>query len=71
MSLISNDYYTTSQVAKMHGVTQKTVYRWIKSGRLQAEEFQNLLWIGKAQAEEVKRDKRGRRAGKPSTRTPE
>ena len=37
--------YTTAEVAQMHGVSTKTVYRWIKRGLLPASKATRKLLI--------------------------
>ena len=62
MSMIHNDYYTADEVAKLKGASVKSVYRWVKSGLLEAETLRGMLWIEKGIAHAFQKPKRGRRA---------
>jgi excisionase family DNA binding protein len=68
MTLINNDYYTVAEVAALHGVSEKSVRRWIKSGGLAAETYRRMLWIDKKTAEAFTKPKRGRGDKQHSTK---
>lgn len=54
------DYYTTREVAELHGVTAVRVTQWITSGMLAAEKVNHTWLIPKDEAHKFKRIPKGR-----------
>ena len=61
---MEEDYYSVRKFAEKKGVRRQTVYRWIREGRLQAEERNiggfTLLLIHRDEAEKFEMPPQGR-----------
>lgn len=52
MSLISRDFYSTSEFAALKGVTVKSVHRWVQKGQGPVpERFAGAYWFEKNAAD--------------------
>lgn len=56
------DYYTTKEVAELHGVTRGRVTQWISEGEIPATKV-NQIWLVRKQ--DAHKYKRRRSTGRP------
>jgi hypothetical protein len=62
MSVITQDFYTTGELAAMLKVTTKTVYNWVLRGEAPPyEKFSGCLWFYKDKLAGFQQPIRGRR----------
>ena len=54
---ISDYFYTKGEVVKELGVNRITIWRWIKSGRLNIQRIGNVVFISKWEIELIKGSK--------------
>lgn len=54
---IADYFFTETQAAGLLGVSRITIYRWIKSGRLNIQRVGNVVFIPKWEVELIKEAK--------------
>ncbi len=54
---ILNDYYTHKQAAEALGVTKKTLWKWIRSGKLEGHRIAREVLIEKAEVNRLKEER--------------
>ncbi len=56
---ITDYFFTETQAAEFLGVNRITIWRWIKSGRLNVQRFGSVVFIPKWEVDLIKETKKG------------
>lgn len=57
MIKISDYFYTEEQAAEYLGVNRITIWRWIKTGKLNIQKFGSVVFLSKEEVDLIKEEK--------------